>query len=326
MIGNFIHEAFRYLTQNKIIGVPTDTVYGLAGIAYKSDVVEKIYKIKERPHNKPINVLIEETARISEVVQYFPLQARLLTSIFWPGPLTIVLPKSRLIPDIVTAGMPFVGVRVPSNNTLRDLLGYLPYPLAVPSANIFNHISPTTAQHVADQFGKQIPYILDDGPSQIGIESTIIGGFERDKEKPTVYRLGAISIEAIKKVIGHVEYTPAKDSLPQDPSSSKEDSLSHYKMLTPLVIGDIDKLFSRYKGKKVGILSFNKKIALVPEQRQVILSPKSKLKQAAHNLFSGLRYLDQLGCDIILTSFFPEKGLGKALNNLLHRASRHLSS
>lgn len=311
MIGTSIKKAITYLQQDQVIAVPTETVYGLAANAYKPLAVEKVYRIKQRPYTKPLNVVIQKAAHVYNVAASFPKLAQQLANVFWPGPLTLVLPKSRAIPDIVTNHLPTVGVRLPSNDILRTLLRHiLPAPLVIPSANIADHLSPTTAQQVQDALGHQLPYILDGGPSPIGLESTIIGHL--DQPQPTIFRLGAITIPQIEKVIGSVHYHPQRPPIPHQSLPAAPRPIH-----TPLYLGNIPQLIASHPHKKIGVLSFDTPIDNIPPQRQICLSPKGHLKQAAHKLYAALHQLDQMQLDIIIAPIFPNSGLGHAINERL---------
>jgi L-threonylcarbamoyladenylate synthase len=186
--------------------------------------------------------------------------------------------------------------------------------LAAPSANPFGYISPTTAEHVARQLGGQIPYILDGGPCNVGVESTIVG-FEDDRV--VVLRKGGVSIEAIKKICGSVEVRAYSSSNPTAPGQL----LSHYAPRVPLVLGSIPEMLELYSEKKVGVLSFKSTYPGVPQERQIVLSPSGNFAEAARRLFSALRMLDDAGLDLILAEILPEKELGRAINDRLRRAS-----
>lgn len=194
-IGKDIETAVALLENNKVIAIPTETVYGLAGNALNPCVVNKIYEIKKRPLTNPLIIHLHDTIHINKYVKNIPAIAKKLAEHFWPGALTLLLPKNHLIPDIVTAGLPHVAIRIPSHPTTIKLLRQLDFPLAAPSANPFGYISPTTAEHVKKQLFGKIFYILDGGPCTLGLESTIVGF---DNDTPVIYRVGSISPEAIR--------------------------------------------------------------------------------------------------------------------------------
>ncbi|MBC7451992.1 MAG: threonylcarbamoyl-AMP synthase, partial [Cytophagales bacterium] len=202
VIGTNITLVKNLLVEEKAISIPTETVYGLAGNAFSSYSVSEIFRIKKRPSFDPLIVHTHSIDSLADFVTEIPEQAHMLAKAFWPGPLTLLLPKKDSISDLVTSGLDRVAIRIPNHPLTLELLRMLPFPLAAPSANPFGYISPTTAQHVADQLGKDIEYILDGGPCTIGVESTIVGW---ENGKATILRVGGLSIEAIEAVIGKVE-------------------------------------------------------------------------------------------------------------------------
>src|SRR6187551_118197 len=201
-IGKDVKKAIRLLQQGDLVGIPTETVYGLAGNALNSSAVAKIFSVKERPTFDPLIVHVPDFESATKYAESIPDQAILLAKKFWPGPLTLLLKRKSIIGDLVTSGLDTVGLRCPNHSFTRELLLSLDFPLAAPSANPFGYVSPTTAQHVNEQLGTKIQYILDGGSCDVGIESTIIG-FE--KEMPVVYRTGGLSLEKLETIIGKVE-------------------------------------------------------------------------------------------------------------------------
>lgn len=314
MIGKDLKLAKSLLDAGQLVAIPTETVYGLAGNAYNAKAVSEIFRVKNRPSFDPLIVHIGHWEQAEEFVLELPEEARKLASMYMPGPLTLLLPKKDRLPDIVTAGSPNVAVRMPNHPVTIELLHMLDFPLAAPSANPFGYISPTTAQHVADQLDELVPYILDGGPCTVGIESTILG-FENGK--PTVYRKGGLSIEMIEAEIGPVAIKSFSTSNPQAPGML----LSHYAPKIPLKIGNVRELLSQFNPERTGVLVFRRPASGVPENHQVVLSPNGDFAEAARNLFAGMRYLDSLDLDIILAESVPEMGLGRAINDRLKRAS-----
>jgi len=226
-IGQDIIQAKSYLENGELVAIPTETVYGLAANAFDEKAVQSIFATKGRPQTNPLIVHIANFEQLAKYVTYIPEKALALLKAFSPGPITVLLPKSNLISDSITAGSPLVAIRIPNHPLTLQLLESLPFPLVAPSANLYQQISPTTAQHVYAGLSNKIPYILDGGPCQAGIESTIIGftpNSEPDyslkpeprlstnpeprslsnSEQPTIYRLGALSIEKITELIGPV--------------------------------------------------------------------------------------------------------------------------
>jgi L-threonylcarbamoyladenylate synthase len=309
-IGTDVDKAAHHLRQGDIVAIPTETVYGLAANALDPEAVLRVFEAKHRPAFDPLIVHVGEHAGANDVVREMRPEARSLIDHFWPGPLTLVLPKRDVVPDIVTSGLDTVGVRMPSHPLTLDLLRRLDFPLAAPSANPFGYISPTTAQHVADQLGEQVPYILDGGPCAVGIESTIIGW---EGDTCVLYRAGGVPVEAIEAVIGTVRGA-APHVLPAAPGMLE----SHYAPRTPLHVGDVQALLRQRQGERMAVISFTQQYEA---WRSVQLSPRGDLHEAARNLFTVLRELDRSGADVILAERFPEHGLGRAINDRLSRAA-----
>ena len=297
-----------------MVAIPTETVYGLAGNAYDETTVLKIFRTKRRPSFDPLIVHASCLQQIQEFVKYFPSKALELAHRFWPGPLTLVLEKKSIIPDMVTAGLPTVGVRVPQHVLTHQLLHQLDFPLAAPSANPFGYISPTTPQHVQDQLGIHIPYILDGGACTVGVESTIIGF---DAEQPVLYRLGGVSLETIERTVGPVKVVRQANNHPQAPGMIA----NHYAPKKPLIVGKLTTLIDRYATKQVGLLSFQQYYTSIVRDRQVVLSLTGNLEEAAQKLFTALRTLDTLPVEIILADLVPSIGIGRAINDRLKRAA-----
>ena len=290
--------------------IPTETVYGLAANAYDPEAVAKIFEAKNRPSFDPLIVHISNMRLLDDIALEIPEMAATLANTFWPGPLTILLPKTSKIPDIVTSGMPDVAIRMPVNALTQALLNSMDFPLVAPSANPFGYISPTSAQHVMDQLEGKVDYILDGGPSEVGVESTIIGFPEGI---PTIFRMGGLEIDEIEACIGNVEIRPHSSSNPRAPGMLK----SHYAPHTPFrLLGDD---IQTNPNDRVGYLTFSTDMAL-PEERLRILSPTGDLREAAKNLFGYMRELDALGLDYIFAETVPDHGLGKAINRRLRRA------
>lgn len=309
-IGVDISKAIRFLNNNQVVGIPTETVYGLAGNALNSTSITQIFEVKNRPTFDP---LICHTHQISEIEKYvtrLPTMAYDLFEKFSPGPITILLPRKNIIPDLVTSGLSNVAFRIPKHYLTLELLRNLDFPLAAPSANPFGYISPTTALHVQAQLGSKIPYILQGGDCNIGVESTIIGFYEENK--PYILRLGGLKTEEIEKVTGKI-LVQNSSSKPSAPGMLE----SHYAPKKKIIAGSITELIKIYKNKKIGILSFNK--SYFPEN-ELILSPNNDTTEAAKNLFSYLRLLDISDCELILTEYVPASGLGNAINDRLKRA------
>ena len=311
-IGTDRQAAQEFLEAGNVVGIPTETVYGLAGNALNSDAILTIFRVKNRPSFDPLIVHTDSLDKLDQFVTAVPEPAKKLADAFWPGPLTLLLPKRDLISDLVTAGLPTVAVRIPNHPLTLDLLRSLAFPLAAPSANPFGYISPTTAQHVADQLGDQVPYILDGGPAGIGIESTIVG-FEGTKA--TVFRLGGIALDQIERVIGPVSVRTHSTSNPRAPGTLS----SHYAPRKPLILLSVGE--APPPNERAGALGFREPFGGLRSDYQRMLSPTGDLNEAAKNLFAYLRTLDALPVDVIYAEQLPNEGLGWAMNDRLRRAS-----
>ena len=315
-IGSNIVRAKKLLVQSQLVSIPTETVYGLAANALDPDAVVKIFKVKDRPYFDPLIVHTHSLDQISKYTLDFPHKLYQLGKLLWPGPLTVILPKKKIIPDLVTAGKPDVAIRIPGHPLTLKLLQNLPFPLAAPSANPFGYISPTNPAHVLQNLGDKVPYILDGGPCELGIESTIVG-FRDDCL--LIYRLGAISVEKIATIAktDNIKIITDVSRQIEFPGLSK----THYAPHKKMVLGDIEELLKSHDLNKVGILSFKHIHSQIDLEKQVILSRKGSLEEAAKHLFSALRKLDQLQIPTILAEYVPDEGLGRAINDRLTRAA-----
>lgn len=309
--GTSLERAKELLRIGELVAIPTETVYGLAANAFSEQAALRVFEVKRRPSFDPLIVHTSSLEKASNFLKEIPEGAQKLAEALWPGPLTLLLPRNQRIPDLVTAGLPHVAVRIPRHPLTLQLLQELDFPLAAPSANPFGYISPTTAKHVEEQLGEKIPYILDGGPCDIGVESTIIG-FEGNTT--IVHRLGGMSLEELETYCPVIKLMPHSTSNPQAPGQLK----SHYAPRTPVVMGRIGELLSQYNKDEVAVLSFRD---TYPEVPQITLSPSGDVNEAAKNLFRALRELDKLNVKYILTEAAPEYGLGRAINDRLTRAA-----
>lgn len=296
------------------MAIPTETVYGLAANALDSAAVLSIFETKNRPTFDPLIVHADSLESVKRYVLDLPEAARSLAEAFWPGPLTLVLPKGPMIADLVTAGLSTVAVRVPQHPLTLELLRSLDFPLAAPSANPFGYISPTTASHVAAQLGTAIPYILDGDACTIGIESTIIGFQEGS---PVVLRLGGLSLELIESVVGKVATTLHSNSNPQAPGMLK----SHYAPRKPLYLGSRKQVLEALRVPGRGGLLFAGEVELKESPNSLVLSPEGDFRKAAQHLFGYLRQLDAMPVEEIWAEKLPDRDLGRAINDRLLRAS-----
>jgi L-threonylcarbamoyladenylate synthase len=308
IIGQSIQDAAHYLRQQELVAIPTETVYGLAANALDAVAVSKIFDAKNRPYFDPLIVHVGRNSVLTDYVTHVPPLAQALIDAFWPGPLTLVLPKRDCIPDLVCSGLDTVGIRMPKHPLTLELLDSLSFPLAAPSANPFGYISPTTAYHVQDQLGDRIPYILDGGPCRVGVESTIVS-FENDRLK--ILRFGGLSQEAIEDVVGRVEISTYSASNPTAPGML----FSHYAPRKKMKEGPVDHFISN---ARVGTMRFK---GISDQEKNKVLSPSGNLLEAAQQLFCLMRQLDQLDIDEIVFEFVPHEGIGRAINDRLSRAT-----
>lgn len=313
-IGKDISKARMYLKKGNLVAIPTETVYGLAANAFNPDAVAKVFDVKKRPSFDPLIVHTHSLSATKDLTAHIPDKAVTLAEKFWPGPLTLLIPKAKIISDFITAGMERVAIRIPSHPLTLELLQSLDFPLVAPSANPFGYISPTKASHVEDQLGDKIPYILNGGECNVGIESTIVG-FE-DGE-PVIYRQGGISKEDIENLIGKVTVKKHSSSNPKAPGMLK----SHYAPRKKVIVGDLKDLLQQWQGHKIGVLSFKDSVMTDANLVQLILAADGKVETAAKALFSSLRQLDQQDIEVILAEEVPNYGLGRAINDRLRRAS-----
>ena len=290
---------------------PTETVYGLGANAFDAGAVAKIFELKGRPRFDPLIVHVASCDEVQPLVAHVPDSARVLIERFWPGPLAVVLPKRECVPDIVTSGLASVAVRCPSHPVALKLIETSGVPIAAPSANIFCSVSPTTARHVADQFGKQLPYILDGGPCDVGVESTVVSFLDR---RPALLRPGGVSVEDIEELVGPLSTVANEHKRPVAPGQLAR----HYSPATPLVLtADMN---SQQAGR-VGLLSFGKPTNENEFVAVEVLSERGCLREAAANLFAAMRRLDAQQLDLIIARPVPETDLGRAIMDRLRRAA-----
>ena len=309
-----IQHAAEIIKEGGIVAFPTETVYGLGADAFNPLAVARIFEVKRRPYFDPLIVHVAHPADVKKLVKEIPSNAKKLTESFWPGPLTVVLLKDENIPDIVTAGLPTVAIRMPNHPMALSLIKESKCPIAAPSANPFGYLSPTTAEHVRDQLGDQVDFILDGGPCPVGIESTILSFLE---EKPRLLRPGGVSLEEIESIIGKVEVSPKEEGKPSAPGMLPR----HYAPRTPIVLDWDEKNLDIYKNKKIGLLAFQETKNHLKFHSVEVLSKKGDIREAAANLFAAIRRLDALDLDLIVAEPIPEIGLGRAIMDRLRRAS-----
>jgi L-threonylcarbamoyladenylate synthase len=314
MITSDIKIIRERLLEGDVIGLPTETVYGLAANVFNSSAVKRIFETKQRPTTNPLIVHVASINQARALVKKFPEKALLLAKEFWPGPMTLILPKHQTVSDLVTANHTRVAIRIPSHPLTLQLLNLLDFPLVAPSANPYNRISPTTAEHVESYFPSI--YTLDGGPCQSGVESTILG-FEDDEV--VLLRHGAIPIEAIEGVVGRILNRTHSSQEGALPGQHKK----HYSPNCDLIV-TYEPLFmlSAVKNKRVAIVWFQTiQIESIDVEVNKVLSPSGDLAEAAQHIFSVLHELDQMGIDMIIVERLPAHGLGLTVNDRLDRAA-----
>ena len=311
IIGRDIEQAAEILANGGLVAIPTETVYGLAANALNEKAVLKVFEAKNRPSFDPLITHLAEKENLELYAENIPEAANKLIEAFWPGPLTLVLPKKDRISGLISSGLDTAAFRMPRHPLLHSLLTRIDFPLVAPSANPFGYVSPTSAEHVYHQLGDRIDYILDGGPTKIGLESTIIG-FRNGT--PTVLRLGGLSVEAIENVVGEVTVNKSSSSKPDAPGMLS----SHYSPSKKVILGNIAELLEIHASEKKGVLSFSKKY---PNLSNFVLSENGDLSEAATRLFAGLRWFESQDVELILTELVPNEGLGRAINDRLTRAS-----
>ena len=316
MISTDRVAAVELLRKGDLVALPTETVYGLAADALNSIAVAKIFEAKERPRFDPLIVHLPNREWLRRIAELPAGDRQLILKLadkFWPGPFTMVLPKCKLVPDIVTAGLDTVAVRLSAHPLFAEIVGELDEPLAAPSANRFGRVSATTARHVLDELDGRIPLIVDAGPTEHGIESTIVA--IRDS-KIAILRRGPITHEQLSEFADIVSVTVTQRI------SAPGQLPSHYAPTTPLRLIDNAEAFPQQKNRRVGLLAWSG-ASPSPQAFATVrnLSDRGDLREAAANLFRYLRELDALGLDLIVAERVPSRELGAAIMDRLERAS-----
>jgi len=331
--GN-LRIAGRALAEGKLVVIPTETVYGLGADAFNAAAVARVFEAKARPSFDPLIVHISRMEDLLRVASGIPRAAAQLAEALWPGPLTMVFPKKPELPDIVTSGLGSVAVRFPSHTLARKIIEYSGTVIAAPSANPFGYISPTTAAHVADMLGDRVDYIVDGGPCEVGVESTVL---DMTGELPIVLRHGGMPVERIREIVSEVlERTHSAATIgPENDSpamASPGQLESHYAPNAPLLLfsrgelastdfGDAARAWKRaaivFDGDQAGQLARRGTFTEV-----FALTERGDMREAASNLFAIMHDLDGKGFDFIYAERVPDEGLGRAINDRLYRASR----
>ncbi|OGN89926.1 MAG: threonylcarbamoyl-AMP synthase [Chloroflexi bacterium RBG_13_48_10] len=306
-----IQEAAQAIRAGDIVAFPTETVYGLGADVFNPVACAKIFEAKQRPQFDPLIVHVESPTQVEKLASTISPRVKILIDKFWPGPLTLILPKRLEVPSIVTAGLDTVAVRMPSHPIAIALIKAAGTPIAAPSANPFGYLSPTTAKHVRNQLGDRVSIILNGGACPIGVESTII----KMGDPPVLLRPGGLPLEDIEQEIGKLAIANPVASAPEAPGQLK----THYSPRTPFILARPSTPLPR--GKNIGYLSFKKPTHKLPVTKLEVLSETGDLREAAANLFTCLHRLDEAGVDIIVAETVPEEGLGRAIMNRLYKAA-----
>jgi L-threonylcarbamoyladenylate synthase len=318
---NTISRAVELLARGEVVALPTETVYGLAADATNAQAVAKIFEAKERPFFDPLIVHLPSLDWLDRITQNRDPLVEKLVAKFWPGPLTLVLQKRDNVPDLVTSGLTTVAVRMSAHPVFREVCARFGKPLAAPSANRFGRISPTAAEHVLAELGGRIPLIIDGGATMHGVESTIVAVENR---RIKILRAGPVTREELSE-FGEVIFEKRGDT-PNAPGQLE----SHYAPRTPMRIADCGLRIADFSGVRVGLLARDSSTSLRFAQNDSggeffsvveVLSASGDLREAAANLFSKMRTLDEAGLDLILAEPVPEVGLGVAIMDRLRKAS-----
>ncbi len=330
-----IERAAALLRHGELVVFPTETVYGLGADALQTNAVEQIFTVKGRPFSDPLIVHIADEDTLTMLTPNVPPQARQLAQAFWPGPLTLILPAGPRVPELITAGLPTVALRMPRHPVALALIRALGSPIAAPSANRFMHVSPTTAQHALVDLEERVPLILDGGPCEIGVESTIL---DLCAEVPTILRPGGISLEALRTIIADVQpphrrSTTSSNEAPDEKAQKAPGQLLiHYapRVPTHLFEGTVAAMRAamlaevrkrQQQGEHVGVLIADEDLATFLGSGAFIYTLGNASEQIAARLFAGLRTLEETGVQAILCRSFGEQGLGLAVRDRLLKAA-----
>ncbi len=310
-----IATAAALLRAGEVVAFPTETVYGLGADALNERAVAQVFAIKNRPHFDPLIVHVPDQDAVALYATDIDERAVALMERFWPGPLTLVLRKRSNIPDLVTAGLDTVAMRVPAHPVALALLRAAQVPVAAPSANPFGYVSPTTALHVQELLGHAVPLILDGGPCTVGVESTVCALTER---QAVILRPGGVAVEAIEALIGPV----ALASPTQADARSPGTLLSHYAPHVRLrLLAPGEPIPHADERTRCGLVLFQPRSHGAGYAVTEVLSQDGNLTEAAANLFAALRRLDAAGLDAVIVEPVPEQGLGRAIMDRLRRAA-----
>jgi L-threonylcarbamoyladenylate synthase len=330
-----IQLAAKLLREGQMVVFPTETVYGLGADALQPAALERVFAAKGRPFSDPLIVHIAARHDLEHLTTTIPVQAQRLAQAFWPGPLTLILPRGPHVPHLVTAGLETVAIRMPRHPVALALIRALDSPIAAPSANRFMHVSPTTAQHAYADLNSRVPLILDAGPCEIGVESTVL---DLCAETPRILRPGGVSLEALRTILPEVQLPVQRKAVVENEDFLAKKApgqlLTHYAPSVPLLLYDgavetmhdamLNEIQHRCsQGEHVGILVAEEDIPVFQDSGALIYSPGSAgdLTQVAAKLFAGLRTLEEARVQVILCRNFGDQGLGLAIRDRLLKAA-----
>jgi L-threonylcarbamoyladenylate synthase len=327
-----IQVAADLIKKGGLVAFPTETVYGLGVDGLNTQAVSDLFKAKNRPTDNPPIIHVENTNTVHTLAEQVPLKAKTLMKEFWPGPLTLVFKRSKIVPDITVAGLDTVAIRMPKHNVALALIRESRRPIAAPSANLAGKPSPTSAKHVFDDLNGRIDAILDGGPTLIGVESTVL---DVSVEPPLILRPGGTPLEALRRVLGKVKLHPfvvAEKELAIEKTRSPGMKHKHYAPEASLILVEgqmsvvmatVKLLIASYwlQNKRVGVLASAETAWAYEADVVKSLGSRRKIDVMAANLFRLLREFDEENVDVIIAESVPTEGLGLAVMNRLRKAS-----
>jgi len=327
-----IRIAADFIKNGGLVAFPTETVYGLGADALNSKAVLTLFEAKKRPLDNPPIVHVGEIENVHKLVKEIPLEAKVLMRKFWPGPLTLIFKRSDIVPSVTVAGLDTIAIRMPRHNVALALLKESNCPIAAPSANLAGKPSPTSANHVLEDLNGRIDVVLDAGPTNIGVESTVL---DMTVDPPQILRPGGTPYEDLKKILGRVELHPvavADKEVPIEKARSPGVKHRHYAPTAEVILveGEASKIVSKVKelvdfykqqNKRVGVLSTDENFGYYTADVVKSLGSRKNLKVIANNLFRLLREFDSEKVDVIIAEGLPLEGLGLAVMNRLRKAA-----
>lgn len=329
--GDIMEKAGRIIREGGLVAFPTETVYGLGANALDADAVKKIFEAKGRPQDNPLIVHISDMAEIKPLVGDIPPAAKKFMDKFWPGPMTLILPKTELIPDVTSAGLSSIGIRMPSNKIARALIKAANVPIAAPSANISGRPSPTDVERCIEDLDGKVDYILGGDMCEFGVESTVI---DCTIKPSCILRPGRITLEMLKEIEKDTYIDPAIMKKPDKNIRPKAPGMKyrHYapKAKVKIVKGDLKKTIAKInemvqnyidENKKVGIIATDETQIYYKDALVISLGSRKNMIEVSKNLFETLRSFDDNNVDIVISEAFSEKGVGVAVMNRLQKSA-----